>query len=353
VLIKLNKEYFSSIEYLIPKVGAEKSLLFSRDYLNSLINLKSIKNIIENLKNTKYGELIEYLKPETTEDLEFIIEEFLISKYNKMIKASPEVINKFLSTMGLKFEIQNIKKLIKAKILNLSINEINKLVHMSIEHLYNRYDLFNKLIYSGSLIDLINSIKIDFYSSALKEALHAYQDTKTIYLFDCLLDLDYFKLLIEEAKNLKLLDNKFIRNLLKLEADIYNILTVMRSKHFGLKSHQILRLIVHDPILSPEIFYDKLIKTESFKESLHLIKKRFKNDPHFDQIDSIEMLYLYLNKIKLKFYIENSIMRFSIEYPISTLKILEFEAKNLISIINGVNYGLEPEDIFKNLILLD
>ena len=342
------------IEYLIPIVSSEKSRLFTEVKYENLSRLTSIKDFIDELTKTKYEKYLKKYKYDTNQDIEWIFHEYLISKYIKFLKAAPQQINDYLYHEFLKYEIENIKKLIKAKIIGIDYSQISKLIHLSPEIYLKRQNLFEELMHSAGLLELIDSIEIEFYSNALKEALHVYKEENSVYLFDILLDIEYFKNLLNQSEKLNSDYKKFIQTHLKFEIDIYNILTILRSQILQLGAHQIYRFIVRDERVSNDNFYEDLIKSEDFDKSLKILKEYFQIETNeFDQISNLIQLNSYFKNKKLEFYRFWAEKRnFSIDYPYSILKLIEIEVKNLIAILYGIEYNVAPDALHKNIIII-
>ncbi|MHA1309437.1 MAG: V-type ATPase subunit [Candidatus Helarchaeota archaeon] len=346
------------IEYLIPIVSAEKPRLLKQEKLVSLTKLSSIEEFVNELKDLKYNNLIEYYKPESIESIEFVLKEYLISLYIKFLKSSPLFISNYIYQEFLKFEMDNLKKLYRAKILNYSYSEIDSLIHHSIEKFLNHEKNFERLMHASSLLDLINSITFGNYKNDLQQAFHIYEESKSIYMFDVFLDLDYFKNLIIECKNLKNnYDKNFVLNYLKLIINGYNVLAIFRTKKLNLKAHQIYRFMIYDPNITNEILLENLINSKSYdiNRDLGIINKIFKSNLNINEVDSLDKLYYILMRKKYKFFVNSlslsKLRLYNISYPLAVLKLTEYEINNLIIILNGINLKMTPSDIKNNLIL--
>ncbi|MBD3229995.1 MAG: hypothetical protein GF329_17565 [Candidatus Lokiarchaeota archaeon] len=340
-----------SMDYLVPKISAEKAKLLSMDELYNLIKQKTIEEFLAKLRNTKYKEVILKHKPITDEEIEYIIKEYLILTYIKFLKTSPPSIRDYLLQKFLKFEIENIKKLVRLKIQDFPYSEIRNLIHMTPEKYLGREDLFNRLMHAGSLLELIHMINFEFYSDPLEEALHVFQEDKSVYLFDVLLDLKYFENNLDQSTKLNSKDQKFVQKALALEYDIYNILTIFRSKELELKPHQIYRLIFIDERINSEEFYENIITSKEFKGSLNILENAY-NEISSEEINNISELKNFFQEKRLNFYLTTSKERdFNINYLISIIALLEIEKDNLFKILYGIEYKINPNAIKNNLIV--
>ncbi|MHA1270562.1 MAG: V-type ATPase subunit [Candidatus Helarchaeota archaeon] len=341
------------IQYLIPKVSVEFSKLFKgSDYAN-LLKLNSKNDLIDALLKSKYRHFIVQFKPKTIEEIEFVLEEYLISIFIKFLNSAPPTIQKYLYNEFLFFELQNIKKLIRGNILGYSYKKILSIIHISAEQFLNRDQIFIKLIYSKNLINLIDSINFEFYAPLLSEAFNYYKESNSVYLFDFLLDHEYYKNLINQSQILNL-NTRFLHDYIQLEVIIYNILAIMRSKKLDLKPYQMYRLIIQNKIIHDELEFEKLINSKSFNVDIKIIESLFKGKLGLEQINDLNQLYYKLNYFKMDFYYQTAKKReFNIKFPLSVLKLINFEIKNIISILNGIEYNISNDEIQDSLLILE
>jgi len=100
---------------VLPKIGAERSKLLSETKLKSLTESRDLSTFTAQLRETSYQtQLAKMPMPLTSRKLERAFNENLIETYEKIIKNSPKKAIKYLNLHLLRFEVENIKALIKA-----------------------------------------------------------------------------------------------------------------------------------------------------------------------------------------------------------------------------------------------
>lgn len=99
---------------VLAKIGAERSKLLSESKIKTLTETKDSATFASQLRDTSYqAQIAKMPLPINSRKLERAFNETLIETYAKIVKNSPQSVQASLNLYLLKFEIENLKTLIK------------------------------------------------------------------------------------------------------------------------------------------------------------------------------------------------------------------------------------------------
>jgi V/A-type H+/Na+-transporting ATPase subunit C len=118
---------------VLAKIGAERSKLLSEAKIKNLAESKDLSAFTAQLRETGYQAQIAKLPlPITSRKLERAFNENLIESYEKLIKNSPKDVTGFIGLHPLRFEVENIKALVKGTNANLSPEQKLAKIYLSV-----------------------------------------------------------------------------------------------------------------------------------------------------------------------------------------------------------------------------
>ena len=145
---------------VLAKIGAERSKLVSETKLKALAENKSLTELAAQLRDTSYQEQISKLSlPLTSRKLERAFNENLIETYIKIIKYSPKNARKYLSSYLLRFEIEQIKALMKATSAKLSPEQKLAKIYFSLEDYLKRRAVMEEAAKASTPNQIIHALK--------------------------------------------------------------------------------------------------------------------------------------------------------------------------------------------------
>jgi len=337
----------ASIHVQLPKVAFEKSKLLSYAQYKDLLSSKELREFVIKLNNMDYEE-IEFQENATLELIDFGLKEKLIFTLHKIIRNSPDKFQRFFIAYLLKFEIENVKILIKSFYKNIERNEIK--LHESVEYLLGRINIFKEALTAVDLRSLIAILQKLPYGELINEAFLTFErENYSFFYFDLFLDLKYLEDLWLKHQKLNRKNRQIARELIGLETDCYNLESVARAKNLKMEPHVIYKMISANYYRLNKQFLEELIKNNLNYEKL---TKIFGLKERIGSLDaqSIRTMCktMRLNLIR-SFYVRAV---FSIGKSLAFLLHKELEIENLRIISVGIHYKKSIEEILKKLYIL-
>lgn len=328
----------------------EKEFLKREDYLN-LLKKTSVGDASSYLKdNIYYRELLEGIHPGTVSrrDIEDILKRNMIKNIDKLIHYFHDDYRILIRSLYMKYEIEDLKVLARS-IFN---GKDPKTIEKSLTFLgkYSQVEP-EKLLKSRTIRDLIYSLEGSEFYEFLIPLVDGRREN--LFRFEMALDMGYFNILQSRKLKISQKDKELLKKWEGIVADLYNIQWIYRGKkYYNLSPEELLNYTIN--------FGDKLT---------------FKNRKEMCYTKSLEELFaitsntvygfLFKGKeISTDIFMERRINRFlyyrlkdlSRKSPLSIIQtieyvwLLEFEVRDVISIIESIRYDLPPEEARKYLV---
>ncbi len=341
-----------TIYTLLPKVGSEKSQLLTKDKYLDLANSKTLKEFISKLQSTPYGQL-HIQENFSLELLTFFFKEALFRVISKLINNSPKNYRIFFQAYLVKYEMENIKTLLRGFHTNVNREELSKNLHYSVEALLGRERLIRECLEELDLHSLVQTLSKLPYGKVIRESFLFFEREQfSFFHFDVFLDLKYFQGLWNAHQKLDRKNRGIVRKFIGLELDCYNLETILRAKNLKLASSEIYQMITRQFYRLKQEFLDHLINDEILSEELFgKLGIRDKREYNLRDPQSIRHL-LKRETLKLihNFYCKAG---FNIGKPFALLKHKEIEIENLRRISIGIHYRKLPDEIMNRLYIVE
>lgn len=324
----------------------ERELLTNEDYLN-LIGLKSVEAGVNYfLEETYYSELLKNLKVKDLSSIENLFYNNLLEKYDKITSFLHIEYRKIFKKIFMRYEVEHIKKYLR------KLNE-NK----SVEDLYKN---FEKAKYSDLDYKALSQVKdIEGFIESLKGTsyykilyYHLSSEDRLFYM-EMSLDIHYFNLLNSEMKKRFGQEKRnTILEILQKNSDLLNIQWIYRGKkYYDFSSEELLNYV----LLTGYYFKYKDLKSLCYAKTTQELVNKLKESKYE---------FLFNDQVNFEFLMERNVERYIYQLfkdleKVSTLNInksigymhkLEYEMRDIFTILESIKYGLEVEDIKKRLV---
>ncbi|MDP3014121.1 MAG: V-type ATP synthase subunit C [Candidatus Subteraquimicrobiales bacterium] len=245
------------------RVKVLEAKLLNKPRVDRLVEADTFEEQLHILAETDYGEFFEGLK--TAEDTEKALHRYLGRIYAFLNEVVSE--KNLIDFFRLKYNIHNLKVLIKAKYLEASVEE-----------LYSELSTFDleeakKLIEKG----LFDQLPQD-YGEAVKEAVEVFEEEKDAQQIDLILDRELFRRWQKLAESQK---NKFLTEFVQRLNDLANLKILLRAKNLKRKKDFIVRALFEGGSLSKDFL------VSLFDEPLEVLVLSFKGTPYNALIDKV------------------------------------------------------------------
>jgi vacuolar-type H+-ATPase subunit C/Vma6 len=237
---------------IMSKTTVAKLQLIEPKRITDLAGMR-LHDIFSMLEKTVYNAEISRIRGKglSSSLLEDALLQNFVKTCERLLKFSPKDIRLLLSTFLMKFEVDCVKGLLRAKQAELTVEEALKYI-MPVGKL-DEARCRKILETTEDIADVVESLQDMEYGSVLDEAFAVYKEEKIFYLLEIALDRYVYSKLWEATGKLGGLDKKIARTIIGLEIDSANIKTILRCRAMGINEDQIKRYII--PV--SEVFGEK------------------------------------------------------------------------------------------------
>ena len=328
----------------------EKEFLKQEDYLN-MLKKKSVSDTARYLKEkTSYDKLLGGIHLDTVSrrDLEDILKYNMIKNIDKLIHYFWDDYKDLVRSLYMKYEIEDLKVLARSIFNGKEPETIEN--PLSFLGKYSRIDL-KRLFKSRTIRDLIYSLEGSEFFEFLNPLVDGRREN--LFRFEMTLDMSYFNIIQSRRLKISGEDRKILKEWEGIVADLYNIQWIYRGKKFyNLSPEELLNYTIN--------FGDRL----TFTDRKDMCYTKNLEELYRMTIDSVYGFLFKKEEIYRDIYMERRINRFmyyklkalSHQFPLSIIQTigyvwsLEFEIRDIISIIESIRYDLPPEEARKFLV---
>lgn len=329
------------------KIRVLKSkLLGERDYI-ALMEMTSLSEQVDYLK--KHTVYIDDLKDisgiEDIQEVEWELENHVIKQFDKINKFFTNEYKKLFDTLLLRYEIEDLKRYLR--VLGRK-EDINKYRRKRLNKRITNFDVMVKE--SSNLGEFIEKLNGTIYY----KVLNPYKDedeSRIMFYMEMNLDRMYFNLLKSASDNLNKEDRESYQESLGKNIDLLNIEWIYR----GIRFYNLLpeELINYTLLNGYEFNYEKLKKMSY--STLDELKDMVSSTKYNFLLEGEDDVDLHLETRRQRFFREQSLNHFkkgklNIDLSIAYLYLLEFEVRDIITILEATNYGLTAEQTKSYLI---
>lgn len=327
------------------KIACMSSKMLTYDDYRQMADMKNVSQVASYLRNnTQYGDVLEDFNETNAhrEPLELVLRTTLVDDFEKLYGFADHHLKDFLDKILMFYEVEAIE-------------------HVA-HSVYNRNSADEKL---GEFLKRHIDVDLDMLSSAtnLEEFAMSLSNTQyykafslveksrgslSVFEIETALNIYCYTVVMKSIKNIPANEQENARAFYGTIADIMNLRTLLRMKNnFGRDSEYIYSSIIP---------YNYRLKKEEIA--------KIANESDVEKLKSMISSGAYGNIFKDDFYeiniaryIFNMSKRFIRRYPYnyvsisSYFKIKETEIKNIFSVIEGIRYSLEPEEILSYVVI--
>lgn len=328
----------------------EREFLKREDYL-ILLKKKSVADASRYLKeSTSYRKLLGEVYPDTVSrrDIEDILKRNMIKNINKLIHYFRDDYKILIRSLYMKYEIEDLKVLARSIFNGKNPAAIEKSLTF-----IGRYSQVNpeKLIKSETIRDLIYSLEGSEFFEFLIPLIDGRREN--LFRFEMALDMGYFNIIQSRKLKISSKDRQLLKKWEGMVADLYNIQWIYRGKKFyNLSPEELLNYTINFGDKLTFLDRKKMCYTKSMEELFKITA------------NSVYGFLFKVEEISTDIYMERRINRFiyyqlrvlSNKSPLSIIQtieyvwLLEFEIRDIISIIESIRYNLPSEEARKFLV---
>ena len=321
-----------------------------------------MEELLNRLKATPYsGALSDLVPPLTARKLELALRRRLDKTHYDLMKAAGEY--RLIQLYYLKHIAWDLKSVLKSKALGKSYEESIEYLDMKAEELVGRRDLMVKVLSASDVQDAVALLSGTEFHADIEKAVAFFSANGEVRFFDIYVDHAVLTGISEAYSSesrlyssSRAVDVAGIGEIVAIDVDAYNVVSVLRAKLWGLPSQEVRNLLVTPAFRVPVSVLMRMIGSESVSDAVKQIEHVYPtkgegqtNDEEL--IDAVEEAFT--NRMKATLTKTFAWQKLGPVYALALIKLLEFEVNNLAAIAVGVEAQMSPKDIIRRLSLKD
>lgn len=333
--------------YSNTRVKAMEAKLLSGESMQTIINAKDVGTILTSLVQTDYNKaMLKFGGVEMKQSLiDFALSQNFAERMTILVKITPKSDHEIVRTMVRRFGLSNVKLALEAKDRGLTYDDISKYVLD-----YGSYDMHavKEAFKENSITEMLNRFLKERHSSPIiKAAIAAYAKKKDVFDAIAAIDEAYYKsyseLIAEVSKR-----SEPAAELLKMEIDAKNIITLIRAKGRRLQFKDISDYIIENGDVSESNLkksYESASNVEALAQGIKApgMKEALESYKSSKQLISFEIGLRNAILIKSMKTLRHSVLSFGT--IISYIYSKEIEVLTLRILVKSKAYGLSKDEV--------
>ncbi|MEW9123662.1 MAG: V-type ATPase subunit [Thermotaleaceae bacterium] len=327
--------------------GMERRLLQRDDYLN-MLHKKSVAEIGAYLKErTDYAVVLKGVQTEhiRRDMLEQLIQNYVDYQFEKLFHYFIDEYRKFIKFLYQRYEIENLKLYLRA----LTRGENLAALYQTVEKPASLP--YEKMAQAQNMEELVNYLRQSPYYLVLSPLLQEEED-KRLFHMEMHLDIQYFCRLQEQSVKLGKEDRRLLEEILGVQVDLLNLQWIYRGiRFYG---------------LSPEELFNYMLpggQNYGFRKIKELCYAKDERD-FIQRLGESPYDFLFDNQQTQDIFMERRIARYfyflfqkykkhekmNMGEAMIYIHLLEYQRRDIISMIEAIRYGLEEDEVKRYLI---
>jgi V/A-type H+-transporting ATPase subunit C len=331
--------------YIVTRAHGLSTHLFSEDELNNLVRAPSLDAYVESVMKGDYAEKIGLLgvKKPSAKDLNKVFSEVYVYRLIYLIKIASSGIKKFLDSFARRVEVENIKKIIRAKFHGLDIS-LEDLIPLPRTFSVINYQA---MVESEGLDESLNLLGFTKYRDVVNRLSVSREVESTIPL-EAFLDAVYYSNVFKSIKRIP--DEKVLKSIIGTEIDLRNIYYIISYKFLNVPQR-----VVEESLVKPVFRFKEDQVRNLIKAREEAVVEAISGSPYTWLIPelvealearSIDMLEYTLSRLFKRFTHRMAVRNaLGLGYVLGYLYNIEYEYRNLTGIAIGKELGWGEGDI--------
>ncbi len=339
--------------YSVSRAYALKGFLLPHRIYEELASSKTIPEIVEKLRPTRYGGCIREEREIDSLKFEKIVRSCMIDDEYRLIREidRPGALEQYFR----RHLYRNLKHVLKGKALGREQDEIMRSMTLKAEEHLRVRDVVVRALAEATLESAVETLANTPIGRVAEESVRLYEREEDLLVFDIVLDGAFYRELLQGLDNTPRMEREPLRKAMAAEIDGYLILAITRSKSWELTAAETRRLTLEEGVEVPRSIVSQMLEAETPQSLLEPLR----NTPYRKLIaaaptQSFHELALHLEERFRSHVIEVSrkaflqdIFKLSVIYGLIRLR--EEEIYNLTAIAFGVEQGLPPHRILESI----
>ena len=346
--------------FINARLRAKLSLLLDEEKFNQLIKASTLEETLGYLRDTPY-ESLEKIYKQTGDiklaELELLNQE--IEVYTSILKSVTDVAREIVKALMLKYEIENLKNVIRIFFTRVikKENVENQIHYIYRKQIVHRIDV-DSIVNATDISSVLDALKNTPYQKIVEEEWPGVAENGSLFFLEVKLDHFYYKNLLKLSNMLNPTDRSILNRLVGVEIDIQNIDWIARLLAVYSLKGDVLRHVLMPGGLRFDV--SKVSSLTDQKEIGNLIGRvlpsklidvrDFNFQEKRDVMKSLELLEALLEEIIIK-----ETKKALAGYPFTIGIILAYhtiksrEIRKIRAILNAKYYNFPPDTIKRSI----
>lgn len=342
------------------RVRAMYSDLLSPQDIARLSDSPDFPTLVSALKSTPYGKYLSGLKDNELTPRRVILQirNRLADSYSSVVQQAPEQTRPLVRQLFRYFEVGNLKAVLRS-IQTVSSWNSDVAAWDRVREVLFPFGSFSTIpaqamVESGSIVSAVELLKGSPYESTMSFAMKRFSVEQSLFPLEVALDLDYWRRLWGEVKNLKGKDREMGGKLVGSLLDLNNLMWVIRYKIYHNLSEE--ELINYTLPFGYRVRDEDVRAIAAGADIASVVSRIYPNIPDVNML--LERPQSGLPK--LEYLLKQQVMRqcvsafigdpFHIGLPLAYLFLSDFEIQDLVVLIEAKSSKLSDEE-FRPLLL--
>jgi len=329
--------------YTYARVAVMKSFLFKKEDYDRVLKMGP-NELLRFLQDSHYKQEIDeyHVGAHGVKMIDQALQANLMRNFRKLYQISDAGMQKVLANYFWKYDVQNIKTIIRGKYAHLPSSEIEPLLFDSVNF---SKEFLQELLKKNTMEEVVKSL-----SFLKKKAFHHDQ----LFEVENALDQHSIQTMLQFAARLRG-QGKVVKSFLQQEADLANIRTLLRMKSSGIadsRSGSSEKGLLEKYLVHPSSLVKKLAAKKTVEEIVRELRKHKYTLLAGDEKDLLERLEIDIDVALLRkssLLVHQHVL--SANYILGYLFAKEIEVKNLLTLIKGKKLEIRPEYLEQLLII--
>ena len=332
--------------YVVLRTHARISDLLNKHQMQHLAEADDINEFIERLKETPYGEIEVEMNDKIALNLEKVFIKKFTDRIEEIVKIPPAKMGDFLHAyFDFRFEILNLKRILRGKFTNSTVDEINETLIPIDPYILKDYE---RLVNASNLEEVIMSLTGTKYESLI-DKLPLYREHDALWPLDLELNYIYARNILRLTSNLNVSDRRIVNSLVKYETDVENVLIAIKRRG---KTEVDLDDIFPVTYWISKDDLRRVIEADNLVEAINNLDEPYKSVLEPIKTGDIALVRAMLRKGKYDAATRACAgNQFGFNVILAFLVYSEIEKDNLVGLAWGEVQGLSPEHLLKYIVI--
>jgi len=333
--------------YVNARVRSMEARLLDDHKLNELIEAGSLEEVVGLLEDTDYGRYISTTSKDPF-SIERSLDMHLAHIYKTLAETSPEKSKKILELFEKKYDVRNIKTILRAKYVGLDSESTFKMLIPLGTIPENK---LRELCESKTVEEVVNGLEGTEYGKILSEKLSIYEESGNLIPLELALD-KYILENLWKVVGIEGTNEDIFKEFIGRMIDIENLKVILRCKGEKVSSEVILNYLLGVGYELPPWKLKELAEAESMEGVVSSLEGTEYSSIISECLEEYEKSKsIYVFERALDNYLVELGKKLSLRQPFGVGPIIgfitskEMEVKKLKAIIKGKVEGLSPRDI--------